>query len=309
MPINLFENAYFDEYNVTLTKFDFSEISSGLVKDIVKQWFLKRYCDPLHNTPYDSGEGGYQYIFGGPFSVIEILNDQFSDLVSEELISEIAKEIEGEFEVYDWVYTDEFLHYQVNKDQFYEIDAGIQNEDPFQTLNEKLSSIEELLNESSKDKQFQLRMIFVFVITNLETYLSDTFVKHILTLSIVQNTREKFLKVSRKLNEIKIPLSDIFRRYDNIDNEIKDEIQNTSFHNLPLAKKFFSEVLEIKFDDTQHLENLIKKRHDFVHRGGKDKDGQEVNTNEQEIRNLIQLVREFTQDLNGKLPELLSDVL
>jgi hypothetical protein len=309
MPIDRFEYAYFAEYSVTISELDFSEVTPYLTKEIMKQWFLKRYCDPIQNTPYDSGEGGYQYIFGGPFIALEILNDQFSDLVSEEIISELTREIEEEFEVYDWVYTDEFLHYQENNDQFYEIEAGIQNKNPFQTLNEKLSSIEELLNELSKDKQFQLRMIFVFVITNLETYLSDTFVKHILTLSIVPNTREKFLKASRKLNEIKIPLSDIFRRYDSIDNEIKDEIQNTSFHNLPLAKKLFSEVFEIKFHDTQQLENLIKKRHDFVHRGGKDKDDQEVNTDEQEIKELIKLVREFTQDLNGKLPELLSDVL
>ncbi|MBM3632187.1 MAG: hypothetical protein FJX03_00545 [Alphaproteobacteria bacterium] len=308
MPIDLFEHTYFEEYNVTLTNFAFSDMPTSLQKEMMRQWFLKRYCNPVDNTPYDSGEGGYQYIFGGPFDALETLSDQFSDLVSDDFIAETAKELEKEFDIYDWAYTDAFLQHQENSnDQFYEIDAGIQNKDPYQALNEKLSSIEALLNESSRDKQFQLTMAFVFVVTNLETYLSDIFVKSIFKPEIDCNSREKFLRASRKSSE-KIRISEIFRRYDKIDDEIKDEIQNTSFHNLPLVKKLFAEVLDISFGNTQPLEDLIRKRHDFIHRGGKDKDGKEISTDENEIRNLINLTREFTQDINEKLPDFFRGV-
>lgn len=75
MPIDLFEHTYFEEYNETLTNSDFSEVPTSLQKEIMKQWFLKRYCDPIENTPYDSGEGGYQYIFGGPFDALAALSD------------------------------------------------------------------------------------------------------------------------------------------------------------------------------------------------------------------------------------------
>jgi hypothetical protein len=107
MPIDLFEKTYFEEYNITLTKLNFSEISTYLIKEIMKQWFLKRYCDPNETTPYDSREGGYQYILGGPFDALETLSDQFSDLVSDELLRR-----ERGTEVYDWVYTDAFFQYQ-----------------------------------------------------------------------------------------------------------------------------------------------------------------------------------------------------
>ncbi|MBX9804544.1 MAG: hypothetical protein K2Y18_02180 [Alphaproteobacteria bacterium] len=308
MPIDLFEHAYFEEYNVTLTNIDFSGMPTSLQNEIMKQWFLKRYCDPVENTPYDSGEGGYQYISGGPFDALETLSDQFSDVATDEFIAETARELEEEFDISDWVYTDAFFQHQENSnDQFYEIDAGIQNNDPYLALNEKLTSIEELLNEPSRDKQFQLTMAFVFVVTNLETYLSDIFVKNIFKPEIDYNTREKFLRASRKSTE-KMLISEIFRRYDKIDDEIKDEIQNTSFHNLPLVKKLFAEVLDISLVDTQQLEVFIRKRHDFIHRGGKDKDGKEISTDENEIKNLINLAREFTKDINGKLPDFFRDV-
>jgi hypothetical protein len=41
------------------------------------EWFAERYEDPAERTPYISAEGGYQYIYGGPYDAGEVLADNF----------------------------------------------------------------------------------------------------------------------------------------------------------------------------------------------------------------------------------------
>ena len=36
-------------------------------KNIMRNWFLESFEDPVRRTPYESAEGGYIYILGGPF--------------------------------------------------------------------------------------------------------------------------------------------------------------------------------------------------------------------------------------------------
>jgi hypothetical protein len=43
------------------------------------EWFLANYEDPVNSTPWESAEGGYQYLCGGPYHAREELTDQFSD--------------------------------------------------------------------------------------------------------------------------------------------------------------------------------------------------------------------------------------
>lgn len=58
------------------------------------QWFSQNYEDPAENTPYESAEGGYQYIWGGPYEARDELYVQFGGIVPEQLIEEVAQEIE-----------------------------------------------------------------------------------------------------------------------------------------------------------------------------------------------------------------------
>jgi len=48
-------------------------------------WFVDHYEDPGDNCPYSSADGGYQYIYGGPYDAAEELSDQFPDASSRDL--------------------------------------------------------------------------------------------------------------------------------------------------------------------------------------------------------------------------------
>jgi hypothetical protein len=59
----------------------------------LRAWFLARYCDPAMETPYNSREGGYLYIHGGPFSPPSELLRRFANVVDETVIAEVADEM------------------------------------------------------------------------------------------------------------------------------------------------------------------------------------------------------------------------
>ncbi len=62
-------------------------------KDDIIEWFLKHYEDPAEHTPYDSKEGGYIYIFGGPYDAKEELEEHFNS-IEEDIINEAVRELE-----------------------------------------------------------------------------------------------------------------------------------------------------------------------------------------------------------------------
>ncbi|MXY05654.1 MAG: hypothetical protein F4169_01420 [Gammaproteobacteria bacterium] len=63
-------------------------------KEVLKAWFFHNFEDPAENTPYESREGGYQYIWGGPYDADEELRSEFEPLgVSDEVIDAVVEEV------------------------------------------------------------------------------------------------------------------------------------------------------------------------------------------------------------------------
>jgi hypothetical protein len=46
-------------------------------KEYMHHWFHRNFEDPVQETPYNSQEGGYLYIWGGPYDAREQLYDEF----------------------------------------------------------------------------------------------------------------------------------------------------------------------------------------------------------------------------------------
>ncbi|HKY87537.1 MAG TPA: hypothetical protein VJL90_12310, partial [Pseudorhodoplanes sp.] len=72
---------------------DVSKLKGEALKEAIKDWFLSNFEDPAENTPYESAEGGYQYIWGGPYDANEELYDNFPN-VPEEIIEGIVDELQ-----------------------------------------------------------------------------------------------------------------------------------------------------------------------------------------------------------------------
>lgn len=68
--------------------------------DAMVGWFHDHFEDPAERTPYESREGGYQWIWGGPYDAQEQLADQFPN-EAESLIEAAVEEIQSDG-IVDW---------------------------------------------------------------------------------------------------------------------------------------------------------------------------------------------------------------
>jgi len=68
--------------------------TAPIMKTFMIEWFYSTYEDPVESCPYDSAEGGYQYIWGEPSDANEIIQSQFGGIFSETLMNEVVEYIE-----------------------------------------------------------------------------------------------------------------------------------------------------------------------------------------------------------------------
>lgn len=61
-----------------------AELDSDERVEEMVNWFFENFEDPAHETPYDGREGGYQYIWGGPYEASDYIPDYFPDATEEE---------------------------------------------------------------------------------------------------------------------------------------------------------------------------------------------------------------------------------
>ncbi len=68
--------------------------------ELIKDWFFENFEDPVHNTPHDSAEGGYIYIWGGPYEADDVISNVFADVASDEVIQAAVEALEDESSVW-----------------------------------------------------------------------------------------------------------------------------------------------------------------------------------------------------------------
>lgn len=71
-----------------------SKLSREEIAEEIKEWFSRHFEDPVESCPYESREGGYIYIYGGPYDAREEIESEFCGLVNDEIIDEVASELE-----------------------------------------------------------------------------------------------------------------------------------------------------------------------------------------------------------------------
>lgn len=80
---------------------DAREADEAAIEEMI-EWFHQNYEDPANRVPYESAEGGYQWIYGGPETPEEALGDSFSSVYRHELIEQAARKITNDSGIYDW---------------------------------------------------------------------------------------------------------------------------------------------------------------------------------------------------------------
>jgi hypothetical protein len=250
--------------------------------DAMRKWFYQKYEDPVHSCPYDSREGGYQYVYGGPFEADEELNSEFSGIVDDDVIEELADELENVTPYWSGNSDnfapdiDDYL-FQTSAESFRHADA----------FHQSVSNIERLLEAHVEpaDRQCMLRLLYVNVITALETYLSDKFIS---SVNGDEKLLRKFVETTPEFRNQRMSLSDVFSTHENIKKRVQEHLLDVVWHRLDKVGPMFKDTLEIVFPpDLRELHKALLVRHDCVHRNGRTKEGDERILSENDIRALL----------------------
>lgn len=276
---------------------DLDGLSPSEQKELMKQWFLENYEDPAERTPYESAEGGYIWIWGGPYDAREEIEGYFHEFADESAIDEAVKELEHY--CLEWAPTEQPGDYDD-----YVIDDISSITEAYKNFTGAIQEIEKLLESTiAPEVEYNFyRLLFVNVITALETFLSDAFI------SKVMGNREYFkvfVKSNPEFQKQKLSLSDVLEAVEAIESTVKTHLLKVVWHNLDRISKMYRTTLGVKFpDNLGDIYRAILKRHDIVHRNGKNKDGEEILIEKGDVSLLIEKVEQLAQAIDVQLVEI-----
>lgn len=162
-----------------------------------------------------------------------------------------------------------------------------------------IHSIEQLLSLNIKNERLRIpfyRMLFSSIITAIETYFSDAFIKCVFSKN---EYIEKFVTTNPELNKRNYNFFEAMDIYTNIEKSIKEYLLNIIWHNIPKVQNMYKSVFDIDFpDDITFLLKAITIRHDIVHRNGKAKSGAIVKISKQQIEDLITDSKSLIEKIN-----------
>lgn len=288
--------TYFDaDSGGDLSEEDLRESESDLQRSAMEAWFRARFEDPAERTPYESAEGGYIWIWGGPYDAREELESEFGGIVPEEVILELVKDLERE--CYEWAPTpsasdyDDFLVEDIARITSY-----------YHSFSGAVLDIEALLRTEVPGPVAACfhRLLFVNVITALETYLSDAFIS---TVMNQPKFMRKFVETTPEFRNEKISLADAFKAAEQAERKARAYLADVVWHHLERVRPMYLETLGVKFpENIGPIFRAIHTRHDIVHRNGKTKDGEEILITADSVQQLIAEVEALAQHIDEHLP-------
>ena len=89
------------EQTVELTEEQLVALTPEEQQEHLAVWFHSQFWDPVQETPYNGREGGYQYVWGGPYDAQSELEDKFAGIIDEGIIAAATEEIEADG-ITDW---------------------------------------------------------------------------------------------------------------------------------------------------------------------------------------------------------------
>lgn len=260
--------------------------------EVMKDWFHQHFENPVEITPYESAEGGYIYVWGGPYDAREELESEFDGVVSQKAIGRLVDELEEGCSEWSGKPTSE------DYDEYY-YNVIASNTDAHENLISAQDGTRRLLNTSSKGESRELlfRLLFVNAVTILETFLSDTFIN---TISADQFLLKKFVASNPDFKDRKFSLNELFDCLDKIEKDVRNYLLDLIWHNLPKVKEIYRSTLSIDFPDSMKpLYAAVIKRHDIVHRNGRDKEGRQIKVSRQDVEDILTTVRDLADHIDS----------
>lgn len=271
-------------------------------------WFRSRFCDPADETPYNSHEGGYLFIHGGPFDPSDELPARFSGIVNDDLVQRVVDEMVDEVGD-EWAPAIGSHDDRDAEDDYYlaMLELETQSKDaPIDRLRQRLSGFREVmqLEGDSKAQGIARQLIYGAAIGALEAFLWETVDFWVGSDDVV--LRRVVTRIDA-LRSRPMKLGEVYERHEGLLHEVKGYLQNLIWHRWDRVQPLFEKGLEIQMPSAKPFEEAIRKRHDIVHRSGQDKAKQAVTISAEDVEALAVQIETFcatiAQQINKKSNE------
>lgn len=158
------------------------------------------------------------------------------------------------------------------------------------------------LSSSQPENHVLQSMCYASIITAMEAYLGDILKREIFSRATV---KRRFVESYDQFNKDKFTISELYKKLSGIDTEIKKALDRMSLHKLDTAENIFKHTLLTEFPPSSLplLGPAVKRRHDIVHRNGRNKNGELLPTGHNEVTELAQKVLLFTQNIDAQILE------
>ena len=229
------------------------DAASDVQKEIMEEWFRKNFEDPSEGTPYMEGE--FHYIYGGPYEADFELQQEFGDIVPDEVINALVEELTSE--CWEWA--------PVPGGNFY--DQGF-SDDPRQNFRESIDNINALLfaeirNVRQEVHQLFYKLLYVNIITAVEAYLSDTFRQQI---TGSEDLLRRFVETAPRFRGQKIAMSEIYKAKDGMLRLAHGYLARFVWHRLDKTQKMYKDTLDVVSPKNAGvIARAIQIRHGIVH--------------------------------------------
>ena len=278
---------------------DFDGLDARAQAEIMRAWFLDNYEDPVHSLPYESREGGYIWVYGGPYDAGQVLRDMFEALVSERIIERLAQELVDECP--EWVEQSHLID-----DDYIGSVYVLEPTAYFDEYQQAMVSHRALLHlgvPHQAENRFY-GMVFVNLIAMMEAYLSDAFIGTVLES---EPFMRKFVASTPEFKDRNISLAEIYGTLDTIRSTVEKYLGDVVWHRLAKVKKMYRDTLGVSFpDDLGAIFRAIQVRHALVHRNGKIR-GKEVVITKMSVEVLAEKIEEFIQHIEDQIKDLSTD--
>ena len=267
--------------------------------NFMRKWFLANYEDPVHSLPYESREGGYIWIDGGPYNAHEELHSKFHEFVPEAVIEALAEELSAE--CFEWAAKSE-----PSDDDVHGFDSAAEPVEYIEEFQQAMKSNHALLAievpDSAASKFYG--MVFVNLITIMETYLSDAFIGMV---PQSQKFMRKFVATTPEFKKTKLSLTEIYDSMDKISETAEEHLKNVVWHNLAKVQNMYRDTLGVTFpENLSNIFRAIKVRHALVHRNGKI-EGEYVRITKGSVQKLAEEIDKFICSISKQIGQVYDE--
>lgn len=286
-------------------------ISKANQLEVMRDWFFDNFEDPANSCPYESKEGGYAYIYGGPYEASEELQAMFEGYVKFDYIQELADELQDQ--CYEWSGNSQNVSDWYDEDLY---DAVTSSEDPFEKFVRNIEGIKSIAQteQNNKHKNHLLGILYTNVITALETLYVELFINSIdkddsYISDFIEKGKTEF-KVSKEILSSAFKGETIEKIKEEIIKSIKEHLISVSWHSTSKVISRYKATFDINVQKEwpiDAIEIATQKRNHLVHRGGKDKDGNVVLITENDLDMLLDHARIIGENLSSSLMIVLQE--